>query len=93
MITNGASDTFYYDSSGKYRIKSPEIKGLYKTGAGDAVNAGLMFALQKGYRTEERLKFAVACGNANILNKIPGKIDFKTVQELVPMIIVEKEKY
>ena len=92
MITDGPRDTFYYDSSGKYRIKSPDITGQYKTGAGDAVKAGLIFALQRDYGIKERLRFAVACGNANILTETPGEIEIKTVNEIVPRRIVEKEK-
>jgi len=92
MVTDGPRDAFYYDHTGKYRIKSPDILGPYKTGAGDAVNAGLIFALKNDYQIEERLKFAAACGNANILTGVPGEVDIKTVQSLVPRIKIKKEK-
>ncbi len=92
MVTDGPRDTFYYDSSGKYRIKSPvDINGPYKTGAGDAVNAGLVYAMQNMLSLEDRLKFSVACGNANILNDIPGRIEPKTVKDIAARIEVIKE--
>lgn len=92
MVTNGPYDTFYYDIGGKYRIKSPDIEGPYKTGAGDSVNAGLIHALSEGLDIEEMLRLAVACGNANILSEVPGKIDRDTVMELASKIIVTKEQ-
>jgi len=92
MVTDGPRDTFYYDSSGKYRIKSPDdINGPYKTGAGDAVNAGLVYAIQNKFSLEDRLKFAAACGNANILNDTPGRIELETVQEIAARVEVIKE--
>jgi 1-phosphofructokinase family hexose kinase len=92
MVTDGPRDTFYYDSSGKYRIKSPDdINGPYKTGAGDAVNAGLVYAIQNKLSLEDRLKFSVACGNANILNDTPGRIKLETVQDIAARVTVIKE--
>jgi 1-phosphofructokinase family hexose kinase len=92
MVTDGPRDTFYYDNTGTYRIKSPQdINGPYKTGAGDAVNAGLIYALQNGFGLEDRLKFAAACGNANILNDTPGRVEQKTVEDIAARIEVIKE--
>jgi 1-phosphofructokinase family hexose kinase len=91
MVTDGPRDTFYYDSSGKYRIKSPDIKGPYKTGAGDSVNAGIIYSLEKGLSLEEMLRFAVACGNANILNRTPGMLDRETVYDIAGKVKVVKE--
>ena len=92
MVTDGPRDTFYYGSSGKYRIKSPDdINGPYKTGAGDTVNAGLVYAIQNKLSLEDRLKFSVACGNANILNDTPGRIKLETVQDIAARVTVIKE--
>ncbi len=90
MVTNGSEDTTYFDKIGTYNITPPDTGGSYKTGAGDSVNAGLIYSLKKNYSIEERLKFATACGNANILSKIPGKFEVKTVNSLISDIKVKK---
>ncbi len=82
MITSGSDKILYFDQSCSYSIIPPDIKGPYKTGAGDSVNAGIVHALQKDYSTADMLKLAVACGNANILSKIPGRFEIQQVKEI-----------
>ena len=90
MVTDGPKDTIYFDKTGTYNITPPSIEGSYKTGAGDSVNAGLIYGLIKNYNIEEKLKFAIACGNANIFNEIPGKFEMEMVYELLPDVKVKK---
>jgi 1-phosphofructokinase family hexose kinase len=75
MVTDGPRETTYFDRSGTYIITPSDKSGPYKTGSGDAVNAGLIYSLKNDYNLEKRLAFAVACGNANILSEIPGKFN------------------
>jgi 1-phosphofructokinase family hexose kinase len=90
MITNGPKQIQYFDQLNFYTIIPSDIKGLYKTGAGDCVNAGLIYALKNNFEIEERLKFAVSCGNANILSEIPGRFEISQVYDLIPNIKVQK---
>ncbi len=60
------------------------------TGAGDSVNAGLIYSLKNNFSTEKMLRFAVACGNANILSEIPGKLEIEMVNSLLSDIKVKK---
>ncbi len=90
MVTNGPKDIIYFDRTGTYSITPPSIAGSYMTGAGDSVNAGLLYGLLKNYSIQKKLKFAVACGSANILSKIPGKFEMEMVNSLLPDIKVKK---
>jgi 1-phosphofructokinase len=90
MVTNGPEDIIYFDRTGTYSITPPDVAGPYMTGAGDSVNAGLIYALKNNFSTEKRLKFAIACGNANILSEIPGKFEIEMVNSLLPDIKVQK---
>jgi len=90
MITDGPNDIIYFDQTGTYSITLPSISGPYITGAGDSVNAGLIYGLIKNYTIEKKLKFAAACGNANILSEIPGKFEMKMVNRILPDIKVKK---
>jgi len=90
MVTNGSENATYFDKTGIYSITPPNTGGPYKTGAGDSVNAGLIYSLKNNFGIEKRLKFTIACGNANILSKIPGKFEIKTVNSLISDIKVKK---
>lgn len=90
MVTSGPEDTIYFDKTGTYSVTPPEIVGPYKTGAGDSVNAGLVYGLKKNYSIKKRLRFAIACGNANILSEIPGKFEIEMVNSLLSDIKVKK---
>lgn len=90
MVTNGPKDVIYFDKTETYSIIPPKITGPYKTGAGDSVNAGLIYGLKKNYSIKKKLKFAIACGNANILSEIPGKFEIEMVNSLLPDIKVNK---
>jgi len=90
MITNGPKQIQYFDQLNSYIIIPPDIKGLCTIGAGDCVNAGLIYALKNNFKIEERLKFSVSCGNANILSEIPGKFEISQMYGLIPNIKVQK---
>ena len=86
ILTDGAEDAVYYDNKDTFIITPSDVTGPYKTGAGDAVNAGLVYGLQNNYSKEEMLKFAIACGDANILSEIPGFFEMQKVHDLMPFI-------
>ena len=90
MVTDGPEDIIYFDKTGTYNVTPSNISGPYKTGAGDSVNAGLIYGIIKNYDIEKKLKFAIACGNANIFNEIPGKFEMEMVNRLLPDIKVKK---
>ena len=90
MITNGPQDILYYDRQSSYAATPPDIEGPYKTGSGDSVNAGIIYSLLNNYTIEDMLRFSVACGNANILTSIPGKIEKSRVMDIVPAVKIKK---
>lgn len=90
MITNGAKEIRYYDRINSFIITPPNIKGLYATGSGDSVSAGLIYAINNNFKIVDMLKFSIACGSANILDEIPGKITKVRVQKLIKTIKVKK---
>lgn len=92
MITSGPKPVRFYSSAGSYSVISPDIRGPYKTGAGDSVNAGIIYSLLNDLKFEDLLKFSVACGNANILSEIPGMLELSKVNEIAGLIRVIRDK-
>lgn len=89
MITDGAKIAEYYDKTGRYSAKPPVLSGTYTTGAGDSVNAGLIYAMEKGMDVFQTIKFALACGSLNVLSEIPGEFDTKKIKTLMSEIRVK----
>jgi len=92
MVTDGPNTAYYYDISGKYSAKPAVVSNNYATGAGDSVNAGLVYSIKNGMDIEGRIKFCIACGSANLLSAIPGKIDRETIERLMTEVEVKKER-
>ena len=55
-------------------------------GCGDALVAGFAFATLRGYETEQALKFAVACGSANLFLAEPGKFAPQMLTQLIEKV-------
>ncbi len=63
-ISLGAQGLFLFWEGGTLMTASPKIRRGNPTGAGDALLAGLLFALDKGATMQEAAKWSVACGAA-----------------------------
>jgi 1-phosphofructokinase family hexose kinase len=69
--------------------KPPRLKPVSSVGSGDATLAGFACAALNGWRGEDALRFATACGTANCLAEFEGRISLSDVQSLIPRIEIE----
>ena len=58
IITLGEKGLFYSDGKEEIYLKATPVKAIDTTGAGDAFNGGLAFALSENYPIKDCLKFA-----------------------------------
>lgn len=72
----------------KYRIYIPEVNAVNPVGSGDSMVAGIAVALKRGYKIEDILSFASACGTANAMESETGFINIDNVNMLKDMIKV-----
>jgi len=73
-----------------YKVKVPKIEAVNSVGSGDSYVAGVAIAIQRGYKIEDTLKYAAACGTANALEKETGFVSLETVNALFEKIIIEE---
>jgi 1-phosphofructokinase family hexose kinase len=59
-------------------------------GCGDATIAGFAVAAARGLNAEETLRLATACGAANCMAALPGRIHASEVDRLTPMVIINE---
>jgi len=90
MITDGAKEVLYSDQFNLLAGTPPKIKGLATVGSGDSVDAAFIYSIIKNLNSEELLKTAIACGSANLLTDIPGKIELEEVKKLTDKVTIRK---
>lgn len=85
-ITRGAEPAHLVTPSSVVRFSIPTIEAVNPTGSGDAVNAGVCFALAKGSALPEAFAFGLACGTSNAMSSQPGVISARQIAALIPTI-------
>lgn len=69
VVTLGASGCLWVSGTGFQHIPAPAVEAIDATGAGDAFNGGLAFALARGDSLSRALRGAVAAGSAATLQR------------------------
>lgn len=75
-----------------YRVQPPQLHAVNAVGSGDAFVAGIAVGLRRGYGIEELLRFASACGAANVLEAESGVVDPNKVREIFAQVRAEEQK-
>ena len=73
-----------------YRVRLPHLTVINAVGSGDSFVAGIAVGLRRGYEIEELLRFASACGAANVLEAESGAVAPKKVEEIFAQVRVEE---
>lgn len=82
VISLGSEGAIFATKERVFKVKAPDIELVNAVGSGDALVAGIATAMIKNYDLEETLKYSVACGTANALEKEIGYVDKKKVEQL-----------
>lgn len=70
--------------------RPPRLRAISTVGSGDATVAGFAVAAARGMSGEAAIRLASACGAANCLAEVPGRISAKNVKLLMPRIKVHR---
>ena len=91
-ITLGAQGMVWLEARGAPALiaRPPRLRVISTVGCGDVTMAGFAFAAQRGLTGEDALRFAAACGAANVLAKLEGRISAQDVESLIPRIEIER---
>lgn len=73
-----------------YYAISPVVENINAVGSGDAYVAGLAVALQRKLDIIEIIRFASACGTANVMEKESGFVRKEQVEALMEKVIIKK---
>lgn len=92
VITLGAEGCLAAIEGAAYQARPPRVKAESVNGAGDAFNAGLLYADVHGLPAAERLRFACAAGTLAVQCGGPGSEAFRpeAVREIAARVRVER---
>lgn len=90
VVTAGAAPTLAFDGHQFWRVTAPKVKAVNPIGSGDAFTAGLAWRLTSGDALGEACRWATAAGAANTLTPMPGEVKREDVENLAPLVTVER---
>lgn len=86
VITLGPAGAVALTPTECWRGTPPSVEVVSTVGSGDSFLAGLAVARLRGESIEQALRQAIACGAANALTPLPGRVDLAAVETLLPQI-------
>ncbi|MCG8539049.1 MAG: 1-phosphofructokinase family hexose kinase [Clostridia bacterium] len=81
-ISLGCRGAIFATKERVFKAKAPVIDSVNVVGSGDALVAGFATSIINNHNLEEAIKYGVACGTANALEKEIGYVDKNNVERL-----------
>jgi 1-phosphofructokinase family hexose kinase len=82
LVTRGAAGAVLFSPTERHDFSAPKIHALNPIGSGDAVTAGIAYALSQHRRVAEAVQFGLACGSAQAETLVSGVFDPARAREL-----------
>jgi tagatose 6-phosphate kinase len=90
VVTLGREGALAVAPEGCWQATPPQVEVVSSVGSGDSLLAGLAVARLRGQSIEAALAFGVACGAANAMTPLPGRVDAGTVESLLARVSVAR---
>ncbi|HEY2494615.1 MAG TPA: 1-phosphofructokinase family hexose kinase [Paenibacillus sp.] len=79
VVSLGERGALAVSADHQYHIHTPQVAAINPVGSGDAMMAGLVSALYRGKGLHDVLMLGAACGTANTLHKMAGKVTLEDI--------------
>ncbi len=86
VVTTGSKGALALSPEERWRATAPLVEVVSTVGSGDSFLAGLATARLEGAGIERALARAVACGAANAMTGLPGRIELATLENLLEQV-------
>ncbi|MGI6215450.1 MAG: 1-phosphofructokinase [Christensenellales bacterium] len=86
LLSLGALGAIYISDDFVLRAHGLDVPVVGRSGAGDALTAGMVMAEEEGKSPEECLRFAMACASAKIMVAGTQPPEAETVEQLLPKV-------
>src|SRR5699024_3253615 len=92
VISLGSEGSLVFNDNTMYKVSIPQVEVINPVGLGDAMVAGFLVGLKRGYDIEKLIKFASDSGTLNAMEAETGKVNPSKVEEIMKKINIESEK-
>ncbi|MBN1783037.1 bifunctional hydroxymethylpyrimidine kinase/phosphomethylpyrimidine kinase, partial [bacterium] len=89
LMTDQEKEAWFFHEDVLYRVHVPALEAVNPIGSGDAVTAGFALARIRGLDFIESVRYAAACGCANVLTPLAGHVQREAAETLLPAIQIE----
>lgn len=89
VITDGENPTLVAHQEKRWEMRPPTVQPVNPIGSGDAMLAGMAFALLDKRGMLAAIQYGLACGTANTLTLTPGDIRNDDVKRLEQAVVVQ----
>ncbi|MCX7888072.1 MAG: PfkB family carbohydrate kinase, partial [Verrucomicrobiae bacterium] len=86
VITQGAKPVVVCTGTRKWTVRPPAVRAVNPIGSGDAMLAGLVAGLHRGWDLRAAVQLGVACGAANTLTETAGCVWKTDVRRLLRVV-------
>jgi 1-phosphofructokinase family hexose kinase len=91
FITQGAGPVWVSSGSAFYRVHTPQVADVVNPiGCGDAVAAGIAWAVRDGREMLDAVRLGIAAAGENVQQMLPCRLDLSRVEKAAAKIDVEK---
>ncbi len=90
VVSIGAGGAIVLDKEGhELRLRAPTVQVKSAVGAGDSMVAGIAVGLARGLTFERAIRLGIAAGTATVLTSGTDLCDPDSVEELLPLVVVD----
>lgn len=89
IVSDGENGSFVLYEGKRFYVAAAKVETVSAVGSGDSFIAGIAAGLSRGYRFEEVLKLASACGAANAMEAKTGFVQAVNVEKIASGIVVK----
>lgn len=86
VVSLGARGAFLVSKEGVFYQNTPSIKVKSTIGAGDSMVAGMVYAIQQGFTSEEILKWGIVCGTATTMSEGTNLASMENINTVLDLI-------
>lgn len=91
LISDGAEAAWLVTAERSWRLQPPRITPVNPIGSGDALAAGLAWALVGGKSPAEAARYGLACATAACMHPHPGELEAARIPELLDQVVLEPQ--
>lgn len=90
VVSMGKEGSLFITKQSIWKVKAMDVNAHSSVGAGDAMVAGIAYAIQHNYAMEDMIKLVVATSSGAVMTKGTQPADKRIVEQFIPKVEIMK---